>query len=102
MTPFGENRGGTPIGERAPSKNSRASGRTKRQGRVPHPQRCGGCNTAPVGVPLPSFFPVSEAEERRGEVRGFWWLLLKRLGCEGIARTRHCERKRSNPALNAG
>ena len=26
---------------------------------------------------------------------------MKRLGCEGIARTRHCERKRSNPALNA-
>ena len=51
---------------------------------MPHPQRCGVCYTALVGVPLPSFFRVSKTE-KEGEVRGFRRLLLQWLGCGRIA-----------------
>ena len=55
-SPDGKSRGGTPIGERAPSLPSPASGGGKRDKGARRIARCGGWLNTSVGVPLPSFF----------------------------------------------
>ena len=58
-SPDGKSRGGTPIGERAPSLPSPASGGGKRDEGARRIARCGGWLNTSVGVPLPFSFVIA-------------------------------------------
>ena len=64
-SPDGKSRGGTPIGERAPSLPSPASGRGERDKGARRIARCGGWLNTSVGVPLPFFLGRRSPDEAK-------------------------------------